>query len=334
MTTCLVTGGAGFIGHHLIEHLFLNTDFNIVCLDKLTYASNGYNRLRDAGCMDSPRIRTFAVDFSHPISPGILEEIKDVNYVFHLGAETHVDNSITDPGIFVQANVVGTYYILEFCRKLEDLKTFFYFSTDEVFGPAPEGVSYKEDDRYDATNPYSATKAGGEQIALSFANTYGLPVNITRTMNCFGERQHPEKFIPLVINKILNKERVYIHSYPDREKAGSRSYIHCRNVSAALLFLMQKVPYKNREIYHITGEQEVNNFTMAITIAKILEKKLEYELVDFHSSRPGHDLRYALDGSKMKTLGWELPKTFEESLEKTVKWYLENPNWLNWEGIK
>lgn len=323
----LLTGACGFIGHHVVEHIFKNTDWDIVCLDKLTYASNGYNRLRDLGYLDHTRMRTFAVDFSQPISPGVIQEIGEVDYVLHLGAETHVDNSIANPQAFVVSNVVGTMHIFEMCKLLKGIRKIFYFSTDEVFGPAPEGVAYKEWDRYNSTNPYSASKAGGEQLALAYANTYKLPIVITRTMNCFGERQHPEKFIPMIIKKVLKGESVTIHSNQEKTKAGSRFYIHCRNVASALMFLMGM---ETKGAYHIVGEKEVDNLEMAQFIAKVLDKELKYEMVDFHSSRPGHDLRYALDGGLMKSLGWEPPKTFETSLAKTIQWYVDNPKWLEW----
>lgn len=324
----LITGACGFIGHHVVEHIFKTTNWEIICLDKLTYASNGYNRLRDLGYMQSGRLRTFATDFSRPISPGVAQELGEVDYILHLGAETHVDNSISNPESFVMANVVGTFHLLEFCKTLKNIKKIFYFSTDEVFGPAPEGVAYKEWDRYNATNPYSATKAGGEQLALAYANTYKLPIVITRTMNCFGERQHPEKFIPMIIKKVLAGETMTIHSNKEKTKAGSRFYIHCRNVASALTFLIGNEP--KEKVFHIVGEKEVDNLQMAQFIAKVLGKELKYEMVDFHSSRPGHDLRYALDGGLMKSIGWEPPKTFEDSLTKTINWYVNHPEWLKW----
>ncbi len=326
----LITGICGFIGHHVAEHLFLNTDFEIYGIDKLTYASNGFDRLRDAGCYPNPRIHLYSYDFSRQISDGLVKELGDIDYIIHMGAETHVDNSIKNPIPFVYANVLGTTYILEFARLLPYLKKFIYFSTDEVFGPAPAGIQYKEWDRYNSTNPYSATKAGGEQLALAYSNTYRLPVIITRTMNCFGERQHPEKFIPMVIKKVMRGETVFIHSDSTKTKAGSRFYIHCRNVASALIFLLNKDLPSVRDAFHITGEKEVDNLDMAKFIARILDKPLKYEMVDFHSSRPGHDLRYALSGEKLAQLGWNIPKTFESSLEKTIKWYLTHPDWLEW----
>jgi dTDP-glucose 4,6-dehydratase len=261
-------------------------------------------------------------------------EIDDTNkFVCGLGNvivhNTHVDNSIDDPEPFVMSNVVGTMHMLEYAKKLDDLRGFNYFSTDEVFGPAPKDINYHEWDRYNSTNPYAATKAGGEELVLAYANTYRIPVFITHGMNCFGERQHPEKFIPKVIRKVLNGDVVTIHSDATKTIPGSRFYIHCRNVAHALHFLLDKFQF--REKYNIVGEKEVTNLELALLIAEILEKPLNYELVDFHSSRPGHDLRYALDGSRMEKMGWHLPVDFEKSLERTVKWYFKfkaNKKWL------
>jgi dTDP-glucose 4,6-dehydratase len=166
-------------------------------------------------------------------------------------------------------------------------------------------------------------------MALAYANTYGIPLFITHTMNCFGERQHPEKFIPKVMRKILKGEVVKIHGSVDRTQSGSRSYIHCRNVANGVHYLLQR--FTQREKYNIVGEKEVLNLELAEFIAQILKKELKYEIVDYHSSRPGHDLRYALSGLKMLELGWQTPMRFEQSLRSTVKWTMANPHWLWWE---
>ncbi|PIU76251.1 NAD-dependent epimerase [Candidatus Pacearchaeota archaeon CG06_land_8_20_14_3_00_35_12] len=326
----LITGGCGFIGHHIVEHILKNTDWDIVILDKLSYASSGFDRLRDIKVFDDKRVSVLTKDFSHPLEEGFIREIGNIDYILHLGAETHVDKSIENPEPFVVSNVLGTMRMLDFARTQKNLKKFLYFSTDEVFGPAPEGVFYKEWDRYNSSNPYAAAKAGGEELALAYANTYKVPVIITHTMNVFGERQHPEKFIPMTVKKILNGEKVLIHSDKTKTKAGSRFWIHARNVASAILFLLQK-DVQLRDKYNIVGEREIDNLEMAKTIAKILGKELKYEMMDFHSSRPGHDLRYALDGAKMKELGWNIPMPFEQSLSKTINWITaeENKKWLN-----
>ena len=323
----LITGGAGFIGHHVVEHFIKNTDWDIAVLDKLNYASNGFDRLRDISCFAHDRISILATDFCNPLPQGIKQELGKIDYIFHLGAETHVDNSIVDPMPFVYSNVVGTMHMLDYARSLKDLKLFVMFSTDEVFGPAPEGIFWKESDRYNCTNPYSATKAGAEQLAMAYANTYKLPIIVTNTMNVFGERQHSEKFIPNTIKKLLSGEKVIIHSDPSKTIAGSRHWVHARNVAAALLFLTNK--FKAGERYNIIGDAEVDNLTIARMLAKFLNKRLEYEMVDFHSTRPGHDLRYALDGTKMKDMGWNLPVSFEKSFDNTIKWMIQKEH-IKW----
>ncbi len=326
MKRILVTGGCGFIGHHFIEHIIKNTNWDIVVIDSLTYASNGFDRLRDISVYDDRRVHRLAADFTQPIRGGLAQEIGDINYLVHMGAETHVDNSITNPEPFVLSNVVGTFRVLEFARTLNNLEKMVYFSTDEVFGPAPVGVAYKEWDRYNSGNPYAATKAGGEELCLAYANTYKLPVFITHTMNVFGERQNQEKFIPKIIRAVINDGIINIHSDSTKTISGSRFWIHGRNVSNALMFLLREG--LKGEKYNIVGEKEVSNLDMALFIAQVMGKELKYEMVDFHSSRPGHDLRYALDGRKLKEMGFEYTRTFEDSLHKTIEWTINNPKWL------
>ena len=327
MKTILITGGCGFIGHHFVEHVHKNTDWNIVILDRLSYASNGFERLRDTETLNNQRVKVFTCDLILPLSEGLIKEIGNINYIVHMAAETHVDNSIKNPKLFLDNNIQSTYNLLEYARNnLPDLETFFYFSTDEVFGPALGNTLYKEWDRHKPSNPYSASKSAAEQICIAYENTYKTPIMIVNVMNAFGERQHVEKFIPLCIKKLLNNEKIYIHSYPNKKKAGTRFYIHGRNISAAVLFLIKNG--KIGEKYNISGEKEVSNLEMAQYIAKFMNKELNYEMVDFHSDRPGHDLRYGLDGNKLFSMGFNLPLNFEESLEKTVKWTLENQKWL------
>lgn len=325
MNKILITGGAGFIGHHFVEHFLKNTDYDIIVIDSLNY-SGTLDRLRDIEAFDDRRVLTLTSSFSQEIEPNILKELQDVDYIFHLGAETHVDNSIVNPEPFVMSNVLGTMHMLNVAKKINNLKCFFYFGTDEVFGPAPNGISYKETDTHNPKNPYAATKSAGEMLVKSYVNSYDLPCVITRTMNVFGERQHPEKFIPLVINNLLKGQTTFIHADPSKTIAGSRSYIHARNVAGAYLFLMNN--YKQGEEYHIVGEREIDNLMLARFIADALNKPYNFELIDFHSSRPGHDLRYALSGEKMKNLGWTPPKSFFISLETTINWFLKNKRWL------
>ena len=324
--TVLVTGGCGFIGHHFVEHIFVNTDWNIIVLDKLTYASHGLERLRDTGALESDRVKVFTYDLSYPLSVGLKKELGNVNYIVHMAADTHVDNSIYTPVPFVRNNIMSTVHMLEYARSLSNLEIFFYFSTDEVYGPALGNKLFKEDERHNPTNPYSASKSGAEQLCVAYHNTYNVPVMRINVMNAMGERQHVEKFIPKVIKKVLNNEKVEIHSYPDKKTSGTRYYIHARNIAAGVLFLLENGTIG--ESYNLTGEKEVSNLEMAQIIADTIGKKLNYEMVDFHSDRPGHDLRYGLDGDKMKNMGWTLPVDFETSIKNTVRWTMENQKWL------
>lgn len=324
----LITGGCGFIGHHFVEHFLKYSDYEIVIIDKLTYAARGFSRIDDIESYNKnkERVSIYTYDITEEISDGILSNLQDIDYILHLAAESHVDKSIENPKPFVMSNIIGTMNMLDFARKCNNLKGFCMFSTDEVFGPAPIGVLYREDDRYKATNPYAASKAGAEQLAYSYGNTYNLPVFITHTMNVIGERQHPEKFIPLCIRKILGGETIYIHSDSTKTISGSRYYIHARNVANGIHFLLDK--FKQKEMYNIVGEKELSNIQIAEIIADELHQPLIYKMIDFHSSRPGHDLRYALDGSKMKEMGWTPPTTLEESLRNVVKWTINRKDWL------
>ena len=324
--TVLITGGCGFIGHHFVEHIFVKTDWNIIVLDKLTYASHGLERLRNTETLDSGRVKVFTYDLSHPLSIGLKKELGDVNYIVHMAADTHVDNSISTPVPFIKNNIMSTVHMLEYARTLSNLDIFFYFSTDEVYGPALGNKLFQEDERHNPTNPYSASKSGAEQLCVAYHNTYDVPVMRINVMNAMGERQHVEKFIPKVIKKVLNDELVEIHSYPDKKTSGTRYYIHARNIAAGVLFLLENGTIG--ESYNLTGEKEVSNLEMAQIIADTIGKPLKYEMVDFHSDRPGRDLRYGLDGNKMKKMGWSLPVDFETSLRNTVKWTVDNQIWL------
>lgn len=319
----LITGGAGFVGHHFVEHFLKNTDWEIIVFDRLNY-SGSLDRLRDIDAYDDKRVKTLTADFTHPLEGNLAKECADVDYILHLGAESHVDNSITDPIRFVRANVEGTANMLEFARTIPGLKCFYYFSTDEVFGSKDVGMSEVGDPHY-PSNTYAATKSGGEMLCHAFKRTWNLPIVITRSMNIIGERQHSEKYIPKVIDAVMTSKTLAIHAHPDKTKAGSRFYIHARNVADGYLHLIKNEIHDGE--FHITGEQEVDNLELAQMIADIIGKDLHYELVDFHSSRPGHDLRYALSPKSMEAIGWSTPLTFADSLKKTIEWTLQHPEW-------
>ena len=341
MKRVLITGGAGFIAHHLIYYLLKKTDWSIVSLDRLDYSGN-LNRLNDIlselSEKQKSRVKVVYHDLKSEINPWITKEIGKVDLILHLAAGSHVDRSIDYPMEFVLDNVVGTANILEYARRVnqsDKLERFIYFSTDEVFGPAPKGVDYKENDRYNSTNPYSATKAGGEELAVAYENTYKLPIYITHTMNVFGERQHPEKFIPMCIKKIRDGESVTIHSDKSKKVPGSRHYIHAEDVAEAIYFILtnklqDEIDFGGAKCpkFNIVGSEEIDNLELAKIIAASQEKKLKYEMVDFHSSRPGHDLRYSLSGEKMKKLGWQPSIKLTERIKQVVDWSLNNENWI------
>lgn len=325
----VITGGNGFVGSHVIEHLFKNTDWEIVVFDKMSEVSISTSRLLDiddwADFKD--RIRFYAIDLNLPIPKKIDEEIGEIDYILHIASESHVDRSISDPVPFVLNNVSAALHILEYARKHKELKMFVNFSTDEVYGPAPVGKDFKEFEYHYPTNPYAASKSAQEKIGISYSNTYGVPLINTHTMNIFGERQHPEKFIPLVIKKVLAGEEVTIHANKEKTQAGSRFYLHARNLADALLHILN-LGYKGYDEWNIAGLKEIDNLSLAQMISEYVGKPLRYKMVDFHSSRPGHDLRYAIDSSKLIASGYKFPKDLEESLKKTVEWYLERPDWL------
>jgi dTDP-glucose 4,6-dehydratase len=335
----LITGGAGFIAHHVIDKILSTTDWEIITLDRLDFSGN-LNRLNEvvSAYPESERKRVKIVhhDLKAELNPEIVTTIGKIDYISHLAAGSHVDRSITYPLEFVMDNVVGTAHILDYARKLDSLERFAYFSTDEVFGPAPQGINYKENDRYNSTNPYSATKAGAEELVVAYENTYGLPSIITHTMNVFGERQNPEKYIPMVIKKVRDNEIVTVHANPEQTVAGSRHYIHAEDVAEALLFLYSYNVSSMKadetgakcQKFNIVGVDEINNLELAQFIAKVQNKELSYEMVDFHSQRPGHDLRYALNGSKMEKMGWS-PQSAFDRLTPTIEWTLNNPRWLS-----
>jgi dTDP-glucose 4,6-dehydratase len=320
----LITGACGFIGHHVAEAM-VAAGHDVVCLDRIDQTSTQHRLLSV-----QDRVRFVWHDLKSPINEIVAAAIGPVDAIFHLAASTHVDRSIESSLPFVLDNVVGTANLLEYARSL-DLALFLNFSTDEVFGPAPNGVSYKECDRYDARNPYSATKAGAEELAHAYANTYGVPVISTHCMNVFGERQHPEKFVPMVIGSVLQGRKVTIHADHDRVTPGSRFYIYGKAVAALMVRVLEAVHTGKLSVpdkLNIPGALELDNLAMAKQISECVGKPLDYELVDFHSTRPGHDLRYALDDTKITDLGILKHGNFEDDIARTVAWYLENRDWL------
>lgn len=325
MKKVLLTGAAGFIGHHVAEAVLKHTDWHLTLIDRLDTSGN-LNRLAEIGAAKNSRVKFVFHDLRGAFNDQLVSQMGTFDSIIHLAAATHVDRSIECPMEFVLDNVVATCNLLDFARKTGCGK-FLHFSTDEVFGPAPAGMAYKEDDRFRSGNPYAATKAGAEELAIAYHNTFGVPVVVTHTMNVVGLRQHPEKMVPGTIAKVRDGQRVTIHADKTRTKAGSRFYIDAREVADAVLFLLRHgIP---GEKYNVVGEREMDNLELAKFLAAAQDRVLDYEMVDFHSSRPGHDLRYALDGRKLAAMGWAPRQSIYESLDDIVQWSLANDHWLS-----
>lgn len=339
MKRVLLTGGAGFIGHHVIDYLLRKTDWNIVTIDRLDLSGN-LHRIHDVLSFYPPetkkRLEYVYHDLKAPITGYISHAIGEVDIILHLAAASHVDRSIDCPMEFAQDNVIGTVNILDFARTQKNLEKFVYFSTDEVFGPAPGKIMYSEYDRYSSTNPYSASKAAGEEFCVAYQNTYGLPIIVTHTMNVFGIRQHEEKYIPKAIRSVLKGETLTIHSDPTKTFAGSRFYINTEDVADGLFFLLNLKEYPVVDAFNtakcpkfnLVGKEEIDNLQLAQMISAAQNKELKYEMVDFHTSRPGHDLRYGLSGDLMRSLGWEPQVSLSQRIQQVTDWYLNNLRWL------
>jgi len=318
----LLTGAAGFVGSHIVEEFLQDAETEIIALDGLTYAGR-LDRLLPF----KNRVKFVYHDFRQPLSPSLIKSLGTVNYVIHCGAESHVSRSFENPGLFVESNIFGTLNILEAARLLQPEK-FIYVSTDEVFGPA-SGQPYTEKNALNPTNPYAATKASGELLAYSYYRSFGVPVIITRTMNMFGERQHPEKFIPMTIKKVLNDECIQVHGtwYEEGSKSvwrsGKRHWLHAREQANALRFILKKGLIG--ETYHVLGKEH-SNADIFLRIASILGKTPLYQFTT--SNRSVYDFNYSLEDTKLSNLGWTSPYNFETSFENTVRWTAAHQEFL------
>lgn len=352
MPRLLLTGAGGFIGAHVLEHILTNTHWEIVATDSFRHKGKSDRLASVLAAHPAWRKRVNVVmhDLTAPFTPQTIKRIGDIDYFIAMASESHVDRSIEDPVPFVLNNVNVILNSLEFARVAQPEK-FITISTDEVYGPMDSGVEWPEWSSIRPSNPYSASKAAQEAISNAYWRTYQVPVIIINCMNLIGERQDAEKYLPMLIKRISRGETVTVHGKPggwDYERQvptpssiGSRHYLHARNMGDALLFILDGgkqgglafpaatfPAYDRPDRYNIVGPDRVDNLELALQVASIIGKPLKYELVDFHSTRPGHDPHYGLDGSKLAALGWTPPVPFEESLERTVKWTLEHPEWL------
>lgn len=325
--TILITGAAGFLGSHFIEEILSSTDWNIVALCRLTYVGDLRRILNSTHVHENAnRVRLVYHDLKFELPAHIVEQIGEVDYVAHIAANSHVDRSIKYPKQFFEDNVMGTINLLEWYRNTNPNAIFINYLTDEVFGPAPEDYAFKEDDRWRPSNPYSASKAGQGAAGISYYNTYNLPIISAYTMNLFGERQHVEKLIAKSIHSIKNNQIIKIHAKLDSsgnvEYVGQRHWLHARNASNATLFLLKHGEPGGH--YNIVGDVELYNDELVRIIGQIMGKTPRIEYIDFSRSRPGHDRRYSLDGSRLRNMGWTQPKDFLSSLAQTITWTVNN----------
>lgn len=314
----LVTGGAGFIGSNFIRHILKKyPDFKIVNLDKLTYAGN-LDNLKDIE--NNPNYQFIKGDIC---DKEIVEKLaKDIDIIINFAAETHVDRSIEDAGVFIKSDILGTYNLLEAVKKF-NIKKFIQISTDEVYG-STESNSFKETDSLKPNSPYSASKAGADLLVRSYIKTHNVPAIITRSSNNYGPYQYPEKLIPLFVTNLLENKKIPLYG----DGLNVRDWLYVIDNCEAIDFVLQNG--KEGEIYNIGSGSEITNLEITKTILKELNK--DETNIDFVKDRLGHDFRYSLDCSKINTLGWKPRFNFEQSIKETINWYKNNESW--WKKIK
>jgi dTDP-glucose 4,6-dehydratase len=331
MKTILITGGAGFIGSHVVRR-FVNSypEYNIINLDKLTYAGNLAN-LKDVEKKPNYRFVKGDIVDGDFILKLFLD--KQPEGVIHLAAESHVDRSISNPTEFVYTNVIGTVNLLNAAKHIwkENMadKLFYHISTDEVYGSLGEEGMFTEETSYDPHSPYSASKASSDHFVRAYHDTFGVPVVISNCSNNYGSYQFPEKLIPLFIHNIKNKKPLPVYGKGENV----RDWLWVEDHASAIDLIFHKG--KNGGTYNIGGFNEWKNIDLIRVICRVMDKKLgrnageSESLISFVKDRAGHDLRYAIDATKLKNeLGWEPSLQFEEGIEKTIEWYLSNEEWL------
>ena len=333
----LVTGGAGFIGSELVRYLVLDKGYQVLNVDKLTYAGN----LASLSSLDNqPNHRFLKADIcDRAAMEAAFAEFRPQR-VMHLAAESHVDRSITDAGAFIETNVIGTFTLLDVARRhIEVLPAaeraafrFLHVSTDEVYGSLGEEGLFEESTPYDPSSPYSASKAASDHLAKAWARTYGMPVVVSNCSNNYGPFHFPEKLIPLTILNALEGKPLPVYGKGDN----IRDWLYVRDHARALDLIAERG--RIGETYNVGGRNERRNIDVVRQICAIMDRlapkdRPHAELISFVTDRPGHDARYAIDANKLETeLGWRAEETFETGIEKTVQWYLDNRWW--WQPLQ
>ena len=322
--TIIVTGGAGFIGSNFVFHMLKeHPDYRIVCLDKLTYAGN-LSTL--APVMDNPHFRFVKADICDREAVYKLFEEEHPDMVVNFAAESHVDRSIEDPGVFLQTNIIGTATMMDACRKY-GIQRYHQVSTDEVYGDLPldrPDLFFTEETPIHTSSPYSSSKAAADLLVQAYHRTYGLPVTISRCSNNYGPYHFPEKLIPLIISRALADEELPVYGTGENVRDWLHVSDHCEAIDLII--------HKGRvgEVYNIGGHNERTNLEVVKTILKALNKP--ESLIKFVTDRPGHDRRYAIDPTKIETeLGWKPKYNFDTGIQQTIQWYLDNQEW--WKNI-
>ena len=322
--TIIVTGGAGFIGSNFVFYMLKKyPNYRIVCLDKLTYAGN-LSTL--APVMDNPNFRFVKADICDREGVYTLFEKEKPDIVVNFAAESHVDRSIEDPGIFLQTNIMGTATLMDACRKY-GITRYHQVSTDEVYGDLPldrPDLFFTEETPIHTSSPYSSSKAGADLLVLAYHRTYGLPVSISRCSNNYGPYHFPEKLIPLMIANALNDKPLPVYG----EGLNVRDWLYVEDHCKAIDLIIHKG--RVGEVYNIGGHNERTNLEVVKTILKALDKP--ESLIKYVTDRPGHDQRYAIDPTKIETeLGWKPQYNFDTGIQQTIQWYLDNQDW--WKRI-
>ena len=329
----LITGSSGLLGTHSIEHYLQTTQWHLVLLSSLKHLGE-YDWLKNLEGYDPDRITLIFHDLNAPFHDMLVERIGKVDAIINAASLTEVEDSIIDPVSFIRANTNAILHVVDLARKLKP-GIFIQVSTNEVYGPTPVDERFNEESSYRPSNPYAASKASQEMICFSFWRTFDLPLVITNTMNNFGERQASHKFLPMTVRKVLNGEVNTVHARKNGGNwlSGSRVWLHAVNHANANKFIIDNIvpsPFQQGVLepdrFNVAGADKISNAQVVKKVGEVTGKEPILEYLDFHSSRPGHDLHYALDGDKLRQAGWIPPISMASSFERVIEWLVSNPS--------